>query len=123
VSGGVRPYAISWDWGDGQTSTSTTANVGEISASHTYGSAGTYRSTIRVTDGAGTQAALQLAVVVNGMAAVGTGGSKAPLDGGVLLYVWPLLIMMFLIVFSFWLGERHKLAMAREALSTAGSRA
>lgn len=112
LSGGQRPYQITWDWGDGQTSTTTAAHAGPITASHAYTEAGAYQTTIRAQDGAGHQTTLQLAVIVNGQAAVGS-VARPPMDGGALLFIWPLLVMAFLVVLSFWLGERHKLAMVR----------
>ena len=43
VSGGSQPYAYSWDFGDSQTSTSS-------SPSHTYSAAGTYTVNLIITD-------------------------------------------------------------------------
>ncbi|HEY6736925.1 MAG TPA: PKD domain-containing protein [Candidatus Saccharimonadia bacterium] len=114
VTGGNRPYAVTWDWGDGQSSQTTAAGAGEISNAHAYANPGTYQSTVRVTDSTGHQVALQLAVIVNGQPAAA--GLSAPLDGGTLLFLWPALVAVFLVVLSFWLGERHRLAQARAAL-------
>jgi hypothetical protein len=110
IVGGVGPYAISWDWGDGQTSLASQAIEGSISASHVYERPGNYRVIVRVTDSAGNAAFLQLVTVVNGPADPigankGTGAGALP---GSLLTAWPLLGLAGLMVLVFWLGERRQ---------------
>ena len=112
VSGGQAPYHLTWDWGDGTAPTkSTLGTAGQLSPSHTYTAAGAYRITVRVVDSAGQEAAMSLVAIVTGgpAAAVTTHG---PTDGSVLM-AWPLLAGAGLVVVSFWLGERHLLALAR----------
>ena len=103
IVGGVGPYAISWDWGDGQTSLQSQAVEGSISSSHAYGRPGNYRVIVRVTDGVGNSAFLQLVTVVNG-ATPATGASGNGAFPGVLVSAWPLYIIACLMVFLFWLG-------------------
>jgi len=115
IVGGVGPYAVSWDWGDGTTSLVSHAGEGAIAASHTYARPGNYRVIVRVTDGVGNAAFLQLVTIVNGpVAATGTtNGSGLGSLPGSLLTAWPLYILALLMVALFWLGERVGIAKAR----------
>ncbi|MBA2686501.1 MAG: PKD domain-containing protein [Gemmatimonadaceae bacterium] len=54
------PWAYTFEWGDGSTSTGSTGSQGRISANHTYATAGSYAVAIKVTDkdgGSGSNAA------------------------------------------------------------------
>ena len=118
IVGGVGPYAISWDWGDNQTSLLSQANDGVITGKHSYARAGTYRVILRVTDAQGNSAFLQMVTVINGPvdAAGSNKGNGLGSLGGALLGAWPLYVMALLMVIFFWLGERrevHKLARRR----------
>jgi hypothetical protein len=58
-AGGLEPgsdYTVTIDWGDGQASAGTVDGAGNVSASHTYGSAGTYSVTVTATDDGGQSA-------------------------------------------------------------------
>jgi hypothetical protein len=50
VSGGVAPYTIRANWGDGQINTISSAPAGAGSLGHTYVTAGTYTVTVSATD-------------------------------------------------------------------------
>jgi hypothetical protein len=50
IGGGVAPYTISTNWGDGLNSSTSQASAGAGSASHTYVSSGTYTVTITAKD-------------------------------------------------------------------------
>jgi hypothetical protein len=120
IVGGVGPYAISWDWGDGESSLLSQASDGAVNASHTYTRAGTYRVILRVTDAQGNSAFMQLVTVVNGpVESVGaTKGNGLGALPGVLLTAWPLYILGLIMVIFFWLGERreiHKLKRQQQA--------
>ena len=106
--GGTAPYAISWDWGDDQTSLATVTGEGPLSSTHSYASPGTYRVLVQVSDAAGNAAFIQLVTVVNGSVAAvtGTGSSKGALPGS-LVAAWPLLGFAVFMVGAFWLGERR----------------
>ncbi len=54
ASGGLPPYAYSWDYGDGSPASS--------SPSHTYSTAGSYSATVTVTDAAGEMAVATIAI-------------------------------------------------------------
>jgi hypothetical protein len=122
IVGGVGPYAVAWDWGDGQTSLSSQALEGGVTASHVYSRPGNYRVIVRVTDSAGNSAFLQLVTVVNGPAdPLGTNGGKG--SGalpGALVAIWPIFALAVLMVVFFWLGElRQAVKQRRKGLQTA----
>lgn len=111
VSGGNPPYAVAWDYGDGHTEQTTATQAGPLRATHSYTSAGAYQMTVRVRDAAGHTALVQLAVIVSGPTGVPISTNY---DSGFLGFIWPLIILVFLVVLSFWLGERARLEKARE---------
>lgn len=107
IVGGIGPYAVSWDWGDGQTSLVSQAIDGPTGASHTYERPGNYRVIVRASDSTGNAAYLQVVNVVNGPAdklgaSRGEGGGALP---GTLVATWPLFALAALMVAFFWLGE------------------
>lgn len=115
IIGGVGPYAVSWDWGDGSTSLVSQGIEGVISASHTYDRPGNYRVIVRVTDSSGNAAFLQLVTVINGPVAVVGKSSGNGAFPGVLLTAWPLYFLALLMVLLFWLGERKGVSKARNS--------
>lgn len=125
LSGGIGPYAISADWGDGTApSLQSEAFPGNITIKHIYKSAGVYRVIVKATDANGTVAFLQLVGVANGKASQSTvtGGSSSSASGtGVdgtktTIIWWPMLLLLPLIFSSFWLGRRHELFSIRKQL-------
>lgn len=119
IVGGVGPYAMSWDWGDGSSDLSSHAQEGPVSAGHAYERPGTYRVIVRVTDAVGNSAFLQLITVVNGpVAPYGATGGKGlgSLPGG-LITAWPLLGLALLMVGFFWLGQMRIMAKLRHKSS------
>jgi hypothetical protein len=116
IVGGVPPYAVSWDFGDGQTSLSSQSNAGPISANHSYAQPGVYRVILRVTDSQGNSAFMQTVTVINGpVTGLGSskGNGKAALPGS-LQAAWPLLGLAAVMVLVFWLGERRGAVKQRE---------
>jgi hypothetical protein len=118
IVGGVAPYAVSWDWGDGSTTLLSDGENGPISASHAYTRPGTYNVIVKVSDNNGNSAYLQMVTVVNGKAqAVGaTGGQGLGAAAGNLVSAWPLFGVGFIVVAAFWLGERRQLRKLRRAM-------
>jgi hypothetical protein len=116
IVGGEPPYAISWDWGDGNTTLLSQANDGQISGKHVYDRPGTYRVILRVTDAQGNGAFMQLITVVNGpVSSVGaTKGNGLGALPGVLLTAWPLYVLALTMVLLFWLGERREISKLRK---------
>jgi hypothetical protein len=112
ISGGVGPFRVNWEWGDGDSNFVQTPTDDTVSMQHSYNQPGTYQVTIRATDSAGHSAVLQVVTIVNGAATPGTtigGNNDKP---GQLVFIWPLLAITSLVVFSFWLGERDRFAKA-----------
>jgi len=117
ISGGVGPYALSVDWGDGTSPTLQSETFpGNITIKHTYNSAGIYKVIVKATDKNGTVAFLQLVGVANGKVSQGLGGGSTSTTGttGITttrtnIIWWPMLLLLPLIFSSFWLGRRHEL--------------
>lgn len=112
IVGGLAPYAVSIDWGDGTTDLITRLAPGPFTVTHTYtkigtGYLGSFPLIIRATDSVGHTAYLQLTTIVNSaVAASSTGSAAAPLNK--LLIIWPIWIVLLLMIISFWLGERRE---------------
>lgn len=114
IVGGLAPYAVSVDWGDGTSDLITRLAPGPFTVKHTYKKIGTgYLNTfpliIRATDGAGHTAYLQLTTIVNpatGSTASGKGNNNSSLNK--LIVIWPIWIVLLLMIISFWLGERRE---------------
>jgi len=115
ISGGTPPYAISTDWGDGQTSTlQSSAFAGKLNLSHTYATAGVYTVTVTASDSTGATAFLQLVGVANGQIVASTKPKNNNLTpsstttSSNLLNPWSVLaIVLVALVPAFWLGSRH----------------
>ena len=122
LSGGVGPYAISIDWGDGTAPQLQSQSVaGSFDIKHKYTNAGIYKIVVRATDKNGTTAFLQLVAVANGAAQAGASGKD---DSGVsvtrvIVIWWPVLLLVPLLFVAFWLGRRHELYVLRRELETA----
>lgn len=112
LSGGVGPYAISVDWGDGSTQDLISQKFpGTFNIKHIYQTAGVYEVVVKATDANGTAAFLQLVGVGNGQAAQATQTTdkeNAPTAKTKVLW-WPAAALIPLIIAAFWLGRRHEL--------------
>lgn len=106
VSGGKAPYAINLEWGDGKSNLYSSQD-GKLQAVHSYSKPGNYTVIVRASDANGNTAYLQLITIINGKAVALAGTGGAPLGGG-LQIAWPLWVTAFLMMISFWLGERHR---------------
>lgn len=122
LSGGIGPYALTVDWGDGTpTELRSEPFAGVIIFTHTYKGAGTYNIIFRAADHNGTAAYLQVVGVISGQASskINTGGatttpSTAPPQVKVL---WqPAAILLLLAIITFWLGRRYELAALRKRI-------
>lgn len=114
VAGGVPPYAVSVDWGDGETGQLPLKLAGNFTIEHTYFEPGVYKLIVRVTDSRGKSAFLQLVAVANGEAgqdANGTGGNPslaATVGNSFKVPPFPIYIMFFFIISTFWIGRRYE---------------
>jgi hypothetical protein len=140
LQGGVPPYVVTVSWGDG-TSTTYTFNTDPIfTISHTYANSGYYPIEISTKDALGTKRIMQLATIVKKpgqtaaqvIAGLGNGSStptiqnkpsaKPTVENNItsfmqaskdwLFLIWPSLIVVILMIASFWLGERQELHIA-----------
>lgn len=123
LAGGVGPYAISIDWGDGSApQLLSLTGPGSFDIKHKYTNAGYYRVIVRATDKNGTTAFLQLVAVANGATQTGTASGDDKSSSGQLQTIviwWPVLLMLPLIFLAFWLGRRHQLQVLRQELESA----
>lgn len=124
LTGGTGPYAISINWGDGEETLLSLDLAGDFTPEHIYETPGTYRIIVKATDANGSSSFLQLVGVANGAVQDVPG---APLESGTLtptggttfqFVVWPLYIMLFLIISTFWLGRRYELKKLKKKLAT-----
>lgn len=114
LSGGVGPYALSVDWGDGTASDLLSVeNTGTLTISHTYKTAGIYRVIVKAADKNGGEAFLQ--VVAQATGAIQSSSKNNPSSVVITKTAyWPALAMIPLIFAAFWLGRRYELKSLRE---------
>lgn len=119
LSGGIGPYAMSVDWGDGSPTDLTSQSItGTIDLKHIYKSPGIYKVIVKVTDKNGGTAFLQLVAQATGAGQDkvkdGKGDDKSLVKVQVIW--WPAILMFPLIVAAFWVGRRHELYTLRKQL-------
>ena len=127
ISGGIGPYALSVDWGDGTApSLQSVSFAGPMNVTHVYKAAGIYKVIIQATDHNGTTAFLQLVGEGTGSVSQATQGSASTSTGtggtgstsnsiSPWLYI-PIIMLFPLIATTFWLGRRHELFVLRKKL-------
>jgi len=117
LSGGTGPYAVSVDWGDGSPSTLfSQAASGTFTIKHSYKSSGIYTVIIKATDKNNGTAFLQVIAVASGAGQNNAkGGTSSSLTQVKVLW-WPALLMIPLIVSTFWVGRRYELYVLRKQL-------
>ena len=117
ISGGVGPYAVSVDWGDGKpVSLQSEQFAGNITIKHVYDTAGTYVVTIKATDKNGMTAFLQLVGQANG-AVTQSSQQSSGLVATATAVIWiPAAISIPLVISTFWLGRRYELTVLRRRL-------
>lgn len=109
ILGGRAPYALNIDWGDSTTSLVPRGSSGSFSTPHTYKKPGIYYISVKGSDADGRVAFITVAAIVNGQpdpyVAPVTTEAASP---SILLTLWPLYLCLFVLVTSFYLGERHE---------------
>ncbi len=115
VIGGIAPYALIIDWGDGKTDLVSRENKESFTTEHIFGKPGVYQAIIKGTDSKNKTAYLQTTILVNGQSdlAAGTTVTTTATATKSLLLAWPMWILLFLVFISFWLGERHEKTVLR----------
>jgi hypothetical protein len=124
LSGGVGPYAMSVDWGDGSpVKLKSVPFPGVIKFSHTYKQAGVYNVIFKATDKNGTTAYLQVIAVISGKppaggAAGGTGKNQGqvPPANCQSFILGPGIAWIAIAIISFFLGRRFELLALRKHL-------
>ncbi len=121
IQGGTPPYDLRVTWGDGNASSQTSPAAGPVIINHVYKTAGYYVITVNLTDFKGQTTLIQLAVLVraSGNSKVTSPFTPSTLSGPeaglgsksrpLLLVVWPFYVTAFLVVLSFYLGERQEI--------------
>lgn len=117
ISGGDAPYAVSIDWGDGQTTVLPAAQAGTIRPEHTYAQPGRYKIMIRGTDVTGHTAYLELAAVVDGVVPTLVGPIDTSSSEGQFyaraVALLPVYMALVALLVSFWLGEKYALSFTK----------
>lgn len=112
VSGGQGPYAVSIDWGDGQTSLQSVASPGEFIIKHSYKNSGIYKVVVKAVDSTEATAYLQLVAVANGTSGQTTSGddtSEEGESGTDTVVLWqPMVVLIFFVIATFWLGKKYE---------------
>jgi hypothetical protein len=129
VSGGQGPYAVTVEWGDGETSLYSFAAPGEFTIDHSYKNPGSYTVVVKAVDVEGRTAYLQVVAISNGeLSQEGVNGAGANDDTDsasttpTTRILWqPAAIMIPFIVSTFWLGKRYAVYRIRKKIE-AGER-
>lgn len=133
ISGGTGPYAVTVEWGDGETSLYSLAAPGEFSIDHVFNSAGSYTVVVKAVDVNGRTALLQVVAIANGsLSQTGSNGSTNGKGGTAAgdetsgetktRILWqPAAIMIPFILSTFWLGKRYAIRRLRKKIE-AGER-
>jgi hypothetical protein len=123
IQGGIPPYQTFIDWGDGTTQTMAFNSDPTVTFSHVYHIYGYYPITLKVVDSTGAVQYLQTAAFVKLPGASSflitpkTPKSNPPQISllrrflnstkGWLYLIWPSYVVVLLMVFCFWLGEKE----------------
>jgi hypothetical protein len=119
VSGGVPPYALNIDWGDGTNSVVSQKDAGKVSVNHRYkkvgdGTKGSYKVKISGSDSEGRKTFMQVFLIIVPAGVPGFVSNTLPagphINGSWLKLIWPAYMVVILMAVSFWLGEREELA-------------
>ncbi len=127
VSGGIGPYAISIDWGDGTApDLHSEPFAGTFTYKHIYKTAGVYKVTFSVVDSNDTNAFLQVVAVASGSLGTtngsgSTNGSNDPNANKTVVtqtkVLWqPTAAIVLLAILTFWLGRRFELSSLRKKI-------
>jgi hypothetical protein len=124
LSGGLPPYAVSVDWGDGTSDLISRPQAGQFDIRHTYNQAGGAKNSftikVKATDANGNGAFIQFFVIVTppSIGASGNIFTKSPphISSGLswLWIAWPLYVLILLMAVSYLLGEREELIILRK---------
>lgn len=108
ILGGVPPYALNVQWGDGSNKIVPRNDNLTFYVDHVYHKPGTFQISLQATDSQGRVAFLTVAAIVNGQPAVTPVASTSKAAVNKLLVLWPLYTTAAAMTLSFWLGERRE---------------
>ncbi len=129
LSGGAPPYIVTVNWGDGTTSNLYFKSDPIFYIEHHYSKAGIYKIIVSTIDSLGHKVIFQINSVIKSVGATSIGlskfttGSNSPINGNLgfikktpsyFWIIWPTYIILILMAFSFWLGERKELKLVAE---------
>src|SRR6185312_2969743 len=107
LNGGVGPYALSVDWGDGTSADLMSVTTpGNVTLKHVYKAAGVYTVIVKATDKNGAAAFLQLVGQATGAIQNNKNGTTTIIQTQTSW--WQFAVMIPLLLLSFWLGGQHK---------------
>lgn len=137
ISGGTGPYAVTVEWGDGETGLYSIPTPGEFTIAHTYKNPGSFVVVVKAVDVNGKTALMQVVAIANGSldqtdangnstSRNGGSGSASDESGGgaepKTRILWqPAAIMIPFILSTFWLGKRYAIHRLRKKIE-AGER-
>ena len=141
ISGGAGPYAVTVEWGDGESSLYSLAVPGEFSIDHTFQNPGSYTVVVKAVDVEGRTALMQVVAIANGSlsqtgpngstngsgsgSGIGSGsgtGDEGDSSAPKTRILWqPAAIMIPFILSTFWLGKRYAIHRLRKKIE-AGER-
>lgn len=107
ISGGLKPYAIHIEWGDGRDSLKSVLVPGDFSIEHTYRYSGIYKVVVRAVDAEASRAILQLVAVSKGTEFAPSSETADKKDTKNILLV-PLTVSFVFVISTFWLGVRYE---------------
>lgn len=120
LTGGNTPYAVSIDWGEGESEVVNLPTSGTHTFKHTYQSAGRYKVIVKAQDSDGQSALLQLTAIVQTPVTTASTGQSTKSPEGSLVFLWPLYAALAFILVSFWLGERYEQWFIKRRLNRQG---
>lgn len=125
LSGGTAPYAFSINWGDGsQAELKSQSLAGLVTIAHAYKKAGIYPASVQVMDSNGVSAFIQLVAVSSGKvdSTTGVGGLNSAANSNATAktqsqVLWlPTILMLILMLPTFWLGRRSQVISLRKQM-------
>ena len=121
ISGGIAPYAISVDWGEGDINdVYVVSTPGEFKIKHSYKQAGIYRVLIKATDSEGNIGFLQITVIVNGQTSADQSANvnKNNVYINSKDYLWQTLVIFIpIMILSFYLGKNYSISRIKHKLA------
>lgn len=118
LSGGIGPYAVSVDWGDGTNEVVSLDLAGNFTLKHQYEQPGTYKTIIKAADSQGDTSFLQLVSIGNGLlqGKLDDGAGAAQVITRNNFIIWPLYLMVAFVISTFWLGRRYEVRRIRSRI-------